>query len=198
MKRTFDIVVSSFAIVALGIVLLWIALAVKIDSPGPVLFRQQRVGQGGRLFTILKFRSMYWDTDRPSNNVSPSNDPRITRVGRFIRAWYFDELPQLFNVLKGDMSFVGPRPETPEFIALLSPEERRVLSVRPGIAGPSTLAFMDEGERLSAASDPGSLYVAEILHDRVRLDLEYVGSASIAYDIRLLIRQALAIVRSRS
>jgi lipopolysaccharide/colanic/teichoic acid biosynthesis glycosyltransferase len=198
MKRTFDIVVSSLAIVALGIVLLWIALAVKIDSPGPVLFRQQRVGQGGRLFTILKFRSMYWDTDRPSNNVSPSNDPRITRVGRFIRAWYFDELPQLFNVLKGDMSFVGPRPETPEFIALLSPEERRVLSVRPGIAGPSTLAFMDEGERLSAASDPGSLYVAEILHDRVRLDLEYVGSASIAYDIRLLIRQALAIVRSRS
>ena len=198
MKRTFDIVVSSFAIVALGIVLLWIALAVKIDSPGPVLFRQQRVGLGGRLFTILKFRSMYWDTDRPSNNVSPSNDPRITRVGRFIRAWYFDELPQLFNVLKGDMSFVGPRPETPEFIALLSPEERRVLSVRPGIAGPSTLAFMDEGERLSAASDPGSLYVAEILHDRVRLDLEYVGSASIAYDIRLLIRQALAIVRSRS
>jgi lipopolysaccharide/colanic/teichoic acid biosynthesis glycosyltransferase len=198
MKRTFDIVVSSLAIVALGIVRLWIALAVKIDSPGPVLFRQQRVGQGGRLFTILKFRSMYWDTDRPSNNVSPSNDPRITRVGRFIRAWYFDELPQLFNVLKGDMSFVGPRPETPEFIALLSPEERRVLSVRPGIAGPSTLAFMDEGERLSAASDPGSLYVAEILHDRVRLDLEYVGSASIAYDIRLLIRQALAIVRSRS
>ena len=198
MKRTFDIVVSSLAIVALGIVLLWIALAVKIDSPGPVLFRQQRVGLGGRLFTILKFRSMYWDTDRPSNNVSPSNDPRITRVGRFIRAWYFDELPQLFNVLKGDMSFVGPRPETPEFIALLSPEERRVLSVRPGIAGPSTLAFMDEGERLSAASDPGSLYVAEILHDRVRLDLEYVGSASIAYDIRLLIRQALAIVRSRS
>jgi lipopolysaccharide/colanic/teichoic acid biosynthesis glycosyltransferase len=198
MKRTFDIVVSSLGIVALGIVLLCIALAVKIDSPGPVLFRQRRVGLGERLFTILKFRSMYWDADQPSINVSPSNDPRVTRVGKFLRGWYFDELPQLFNVLKGDMSLVGPRPETPEFIALLSREERRVLSVRPGIVGPSTLAFMDEGERLSAVSDPGSLYVAEILHDRVRLDLEYVGGHSLAYDIRLLIRQAFAIVRSRS
>ena len=144
---------------------------------------------------MLKFRTMVRDADRLAANVSPTNDPRITRAGRFLRRWYLDELPQLLNVVRGDMSLVGPRPETPEFVAMYSPEELRVLDVRPGVVGPSTLAHMDEGEILSAAADPEALYRSRILHERVRVDLQYLHRASFPYDVALLARQFLAIVR---
>jgi lipopolysaccharide/colanic/teichoic acid biosynthesis glycosyltransferase len=133
--------------------------------------------------------------DRMSANVSPADDPRVTRLGRFLRRWYLDELPQLCNVLRGDMSLVGPRPETPEFVALLAPEERRVLTVRTGIAGPSTLAFMDEADTLASALDPVAYYRATMVHDRVRADLAYLNHRSLAYDVGLLVRQAAAIAR---
>jgi lipopolysaccharide/colanic/teichoic acid biosynthesis glycosyltransferase len=128
-------------------------------------------------------------------NVSATGDPRVTRVGAFLRKSYLDELPQLVNVLRGDMSLVGPRPETPEFVALYSPEERRVLTVRPGLAGPSTLAFMDEADLLATAPDPVAFYTTTVLHDRVRADLAYLERRSIGYDIRLLGAQVLSIVR---
>lgn len=193
-KRAFDVAVSLAAIIVLIPVLLAIAVAVKLDSPGPVLYRQERVGRNGR-FRLLKFRTMVVDADRLAPNVSATGDPRVTRLGRFLRRWYLDELPQLLNVLCGDMSLVGPRPETPEFVALLTPEERRVLTVRPGLAGPSTLTFMNEAELLAEAADPVSHYVTTILHDRVRADLSYLERRSIRYDIRLLCAQVLAIVR---
>ena len=194
-KRLFDIAVSLTALVLLVPVLAVIALLVKLGSPGPVLYRQQRVSRGGRLFELLKFRTMVVGADRMAANVSATGDPRVTRVGAFLRKSYLDELPQLLNVLRGDMSLVGPRPETPEFVALYSPEERRVLTVRPGLAGPSTLAFMDEADLLAAAPDPVAFYTTTVLHDRVRADLTYLERRSIGYDIRLLATQVLSIVR---
>jgi lipopolysaccharide/colanic/teichoic acid biosynthesis glycosyltransferase len=194
-KRAFDVGVTLVALLLLGPVLLVIALAVKLDSPGPVLYRQQRVTRGGRLFWLYKFRTMVVGADRLAPNVSASGDPRVTRVGRFLRRSYLDELPQLLNVLRGDMSLVGPRPETPEFVALFTPEERRVLTVRPGLAGPSTLAFMDEADLLASAEDPVAFYRTTVLHDRVRADLDYLQRASLGYDVRLLCSQVLAIAR---
>jgi lipopolysaccharide/colanic/teichoic acid biosynthesis glycosyltransferase len=194
-KRAFDILVSGLALLLLVPVLAIIALAVKLDSPGPVFYKQVRVRRGGRLFRLFKFRTMVVDADRLAPNVSATGDPRVTRTGRFLRRSYLDELPQLLNVLRGEMSLVGPRPETPEFVELYSPEERRVLDVRPGLVGPSTLAFMDEAELLAGAVDPVSYYRTTVLHERVRADLGYLNHRSLPYDIRLLSTQALAIAR---
>jgi lipopolysaccharide/colanic/teichoic acid biosynthesis glycosyltransferase len=194
-KRVFDIAIALVSLLLLLPVLLAIALAVRLGSPGPVLYRQERVSRNGRPFRLLKFRTMVVGADQLAPNVSAAGDPRVTGVGRFLRRWYLDELPQLLNVLRGDMSLVGPRPETPEFVALFTQEERRVLTVRPGLAGPSTLTFMDEAEILAKAPDPVSYYVTTVLHDRVRADLAYLEQCSISYDIRLLWKQVLAIVR---
>jgi lipopolysaccharide/colanic/teichoic acid biosynthesis glycosyltransferase len=193
-KRLFDIAISAMALLVLGPVLLAIAAAEWLTG-GPALYRQQRVTLYGERFEMLKFRTMVVGADRMSANVSPADDPRVTRLGRFLRQWYLDELPQLYNVLRGDMSLVGPRPETPEFVALLAPEERRVLTVRTGIAGPSTLAFMDEADTLAAVIDPVAYYRTTMVHDRVRADLAYLNHRSLAYDVGLLVRQAAAIAR---
>jgi lipopolysaccharide/colanic/teichoic acid biosynthesis glycosyltransferase len=194
-KRAFDLVVAAPGLVLAAPVMALIAIGVKLDSRGPVLYRQMRIGRNGRPFTLLKFRSMVRDADLLAPNVSPVNDPRVTRMGRFLRAWYLDELPQLWNVVLGNMSLVGPRPETPEFVERYTANERRVLSVRPGILGPSTLGFMHEAELLASSGDPKDLYVTTVLHERVRLDLEYVGSGSLGSDLRLIGRQVAAIVR---
>ena len=194
-KRAFDVVVAGFTLLVLAPFMVLIAISVKLDSPGPVVYRQTRIGRGGRPFTLLKFRSMVRDADRLAPNVSPSGDPRVTRMGRFLRAWYLDELPQLLNVLLGTMSLVGPRPETPEFVEHYTSSERRVLGVRPGIVGPSTLAYMHEPDLLASSAAPEDVYVAIVLHERVRLDLEYIGSQSLSSDIRLMYRQLLAILR---
>ncbi len=193
-KRLLDIVVSAVALLVLMPILLAIMLAEWL-SQGPALYRQQRVTRYGERFEILKFRTMVVGADRMSANVSPAGDPRVTRLGHFLRRWYLDELPQLYNVLRGDMSLVGPRPETVEYVTLLAPEERRVLTVRTGIAGPSTLAFMDEADILAAAPDPVAYYETTMLHDRVRADLSYLDHCSFAYDLGLLIRQVVTILR---
>jgi lipopolysaccharide/colanic/teichoic acid biosynthesis glycosyltransferase len=193
-KRLLDIAVSAVALLILTPVLLAIVLAEWL-SRGPALYRQQRVTRYGERFEILKFRTMVVGADRMSANVSPAGDPRVTRLGHFLRRWYLDELPQLYNVLRGDMSLVGPRPETVEYVTLLGPEERRVLTVRTGIAGPSTLAFMDEADILAAAPDPAAYYETTMLHDRVRADLSYLDHCSFTYDLGLLIRQVVTILR---
>jgi lipopolysaccharide/colanic/teichoic acid biosynthesis glycosyltransferase len=194
-KRLFDVVVSLVAIVVVSPLLAVLALAVLLDTGRPVLFRQTRVGMNGRTFRLLKFRTMVVDAERLAPNVSPTDDPRVTRTGRYLRRWYLDELPQLVNVVKGDMSLVGPRPETPEFVALFTPAERRVLTVRAGIAGPSTLAFMDEAQRLADADDAVLLYEQQLLHERVQADLSYLDERSMGYDVRLLFAQVFAILR---
>ena len=190
-----DRAVAFVALLLLSPLLLVIAMAVRLTSRGPAIFRQVRVGQHGRLFEIYKFRTMADGADRAAANVSPKGDPRVTRVGSVLRASYLDELPQLFNVLKGDMALVGPRPETPEYVALYSSAERRVLTVRPGIAGPSTLGFMEEAAWLADVDDPAGHYESVLLHERVRLDLGYLDERSLRYDIALLCRQVIAIAR---
>jgi lipopolysaccharide/colanic/teichoic acid biosynthesis glycosyltransferase len=194
-REVLDRGVAAVAVVVLTPLLLAIALAVKATSPGPVFYRQQRIGRYEQPFKIVKFRTMVDGAERLSANVSPSGDPRVTGVGRFLRAWYLDELPQLFNVIAGEMRLVGPRPETPEFVALYTTSERRVLEVKPGLIGPSTLGFMDEAERLAAAENPDQFYATALLHERVCLDLQYLDQQSVGYDMRLLVRQAAAIIR---
>ena len=193
-EQVVDRAVAGLALVLLAPVLAVVAVLVRLDSSGPAIFRQQRVGKDGRLFWILKFRSMVVDQDPHVANVSAAGDPRVTRLGRHLRRYYLDELPQLINVVKGDMSLVGPRPETPEFVARYTEDERRVLTLRPGLVGPSTLGFMDEAERLAASSDPVACYEDVLLHERVALDLQYLTTASLRSDLVLLVRQALAIL----
>lgn len=193
-KRLFDVVVAGTTVVLVSPLMAVIALAIKLRSPGPVFFRQVRVGQGGRTFVLLKFRTMVVGADQMAANVSAEGDPRVTGVGRHLRAWYLDELPQLINVVRGDMSLVGPRPETPEFVALMDHDERRLLTVCGGLAGPSTLAFMDEAVMLAGAEDPETYYTATLLHSRAQVDLSYLELRSFRYDVSLLVRQALAIL----
>jgi lipopolysaccharide/colanic/teichoic acid biosynthesis glycosyltransferase len=195
MSTVIDRALALLALIVLAPVFIAIFLVIRLTSPGPVIFAQLRVGMHGRHFRIYKFRTMVDGADRMAANVSPDGDPRITAVGKALRKWYLDELPQLVNVLKGDMALVGPRPETPEHVDLYTDEERAVLSVRPGLAGPSTLGFMDEAELLAGAPDPAEHYRAVVLHERVHLDLGYLERKSIAYDARLLVRQALTILR---
>lgn len=191
-KRAFDAVGSAVALTVLAPLFLLVVIAVKLDSPGPVFFKQERVGRGGRLFRMIKFRTMVADRALRGPNVSAHTDPRVTKVGALLRRSFVDEAPQLINVLKGDMSLVGPRPETPEYASLLSPEERRIFSVRPGMAGPSTLAYSrDEPAILAEQPDPDSYYRSHLLHERVAVDLEYLERPTLAEDIRILWLTAL-------
>jgi lipopolysaccharide/colanic/teichoic acid biosynthesis glycosyltransferase len=196
-KRSFDVVVATVGVVLLSPVMLAIAMAIRIDSGAPVFFRQERVGRAGRRFKIWKFRTMVVGAHRMSANVSALGDPRVTRVGAWLRRTYLDELPQLFNVIVGDMSMVGPRPETPEFVEYYTAQERDLLSIRPGIAGPSTLGFMDEAEILASVGNAEAYYVDRILHDRAALDLTYVHRHTLPGDVSLLVRQLGEIVLGR-
>jgi lipopolysaccharide/colanic/teichoic acid biosynthesis glycosyltransferase len=184
-KRVFDLLVATVALVVLSPLLLAIALAVKLDSRGPVLFRQERVGRHGRPFRIHKFRTMV--ADAPGLPITVGADPRITLVGSVLRHWRLDELPQFVDVLKGDMSLVGPRPEVPRYVAMYPSELReRVLAVRPGITDPASLAFVDEGDLLARAADPEREYVEVILPRKLERAAAYAAQATLATDLAVL------------
>lgn len=184
-KRLFDIVASALGLLLLMPLLLLAALWVKLDSPGPALFRQTRVGRFGVPFTIHKFRTMRME---PGAAITVGEDPRITRSGRFLRASKLDELPQLWDVLRGAMSLVGPRPELPRYVALYPAALREVvLSVRPGITDPASLRFRHESELLARAFDPEREYVEVVLPAKLQLAADYVRTASLAGDVRLIL-----------
>lgn len=192
-KRGFDIVCAALGLVLLAPTLLFAAVWVRVDSPGPVLFRQTRVGRFGKPFTIHKFRTMRVE---PGAAITVGEDPRITRSGRFLRQTKLDELPQLWDVLRGVMSLVGPRPELPHYVALYPADLReRVLAVRPGITDPASLAFSHEAELLAAAADPEREYREVILPAKLRLSADYAATASLATDLRLIGRTLLRVLR---
>jgi lipopolysaccharide/colanic/teichoic acid biosynthesis glycosyltransferase len=166
--------------------LLLIAICVRCSSHGPIFFLQERVGRGFRSFWIYKFRTMVVDAPKLGLQITAGEDPRITRVGRFLRKWKLDELPQLFNVLKGDMSLVGPRPEVPRYVEMFREDYASVLSVRPGITDPASLKYRDEAEVLAASSDPEDTYVQQILPEKISLAKKYVAEASLRGDIVLI------------
>ena len=184
-KRLFDIVIAALGLVLLSPLLLAIAAWIKLDSTGPVFFRQERVGRFGRSFRIHKFRTMRIEAAGPALTVGA--DPRITRAGSFLRRTKIDELPQLIDVLRGDMSVVGPRPEVPRYVATYPPALRtKVLSVRPGITDPASLQFRDESALLARAADPEREYREVVLPQKLRLAADYVDTASLGGDLRLI------------
>jgi lipopolysaccharide/colanic/teichoic acid biosynthesis glycosyltransferase len=195
-KRLMDLLFAVGGLLLFSPLLLVLALAIKLDSPGPVFFRQERVGRDGRPFRIHKFRTMRVMAERDGPQITVgAADARITRVGRWIRARRFDELAQLIDVLKGDMSIVGPRPEVPRYVALYPAEARaKVLSVKPGITDPAALAFRDEGELLARAADPEREYVEVILPAKLRHAMDYAERATVWTDLRLIGRTLRVLV----
>lgn len=195
-KRLFDILLSSLGLLVLAPVLLLIALAVKLDSPGPVFFRQERVGRFGVPFRIHKFRTMHHDQGGKGLQITVGADSRITRVGGFLRRSKLDELPQLIDVWVGSMSLVGPRPEVPRYVAHYPAAMReKVLSVRPGITDIASIEYRDESSVLAQAADPEQAYIHEVLPHKLALAASYVDQASVWMDVRLIWRTIMVILR---
>lgn len=195
MKRMFDLLVSSLALLATAPLLLVLAVLVKLSSPGPVLFRQERVGRNFRRFRINKFRTMVVDAPSRGGQITVGEDPRVTRVGRFLRKTKLDELPQLFNVFLGEMSFVGPRPEVPKYVEMFRNDYEEVLRVRPGITDLASLKYRDESTLLGQAPDPEQMYVAQVLPDKIALAKEYIRQASLRYDLWIILRTVAVVGR---
>jgi lipopolysaccharide/colanic/teichoic acid biosynthesis glycosyltransferase len=188
--RGFDLIASGIGLLMLSPVFLIIGLAVKITSAGPVFHRAERVGQDGHLFKLYKFRSMVLDADRRGPGITAKDDPRVTRVGRFLRRTKLDELPQLINILQGEMSLVGPRPEDPRYVALYTPQQRQVLVVRPGITSPASLHYREE-ETLLSGEDWETTYVKEILPHKLAIDLAYLRRRTFWTDLILILKTVL-------
>lgn len=192
-KRGVDLLLAVGGLIMLTPLLVVIALMIRVSSPGPMFYRGTRVGKGGRTFKMYKFRTMVINADKIGGSSTPDDDPRITPVGRWLRRTKLDELPQLINIVQGDMSFVGPRPQVQWAVDLYTPEERLVLSVRPGITDYASLRFPNEGEILKGSTDPDRDYMEKIHPEKMRLSLEYVRTRSLALDMRLIL-ETLAVV----
>ena len=195
MKRTLDIVVSATALLLLLPLLLILGAAVAVSSPGGAFFRQVRVGKGGKEFRLLKFRTMRPGSEAQGQITVGGKDPRITGIGYFLRRSKMDELPQLINVLLGDMSIVGPRPEVPKYVALYTKEQREVLSFRPGITSAASIAYMDENEILGRSPDPQRAYIEAVMPAKLALDLDYVKNRGFFLDVSIILRTFIGLFR---
>jgi lipopolysaccharide/colanic/teichoic acid biosynthesis glycosyltransferase len=187
MKRIFDIAVSLIALLGLSPTLLVVAVIIKLDSPGPVLFKQKRIGKGFRPFWIYKFRTMR-NQSHAALPLTVGADARITRAGRFLRASKIDELPQLLNILKGEMTVVGPRPEVPRYVEAFHRDYEEILTVRPGLTDLASLKYRDEAALLGQSSDPEEEYVRNVLPDKIRLAKEYIRRSSLRFDLDLIFK----------
>jgi lipopolysaccharide/colanic/teichoic acid biosynthesis glycosyltransferase len=185
MKRLLDIVAAGTGLLLLAPLLGFAALLIKLDSPGPVLFRQQRIGRGFRPFWLLKFRTMR-QGEHPGLPITVGADPRITRVGRFLRRSKIDELPQLVNILTGDMSIVGPRPEVQCYVEAFHRDYEEILVMRPGLTDLASLKYRDESVLLGRSSDPEQEYLKRVLPDKIRLAKEYIRRSSLSFDLSLI------------
>lgn len=193
-KRLFDLAAAALGLLVLSPVFLLLALWIKADSPGPVFYRQRRVGRRNRDFWLYKFRSMRVGADRAGLITVGGRDPRITSSGYYLRKYKLDELPQLIQVLSGDMSLVGPRPEVRRYVDLYTPEQMHVLDVRPGITDMASILYRNENELLARAEDPDKFYVEVVMQDKLRINLEYVARHSFGYDLRLIFRTLWEVV----
>ena len=197
MKRIFDIVASGLGLLAFSPIFIILAIWIKLDSKGPIFYRQVRVGRHNKDFRIFKFRSMRVGSDKGSLVTIGGRDPRITRSGYFIRKFKFDELPQLINVFVGDMSLVGPRPEVRHYVDYWTEEQMHVLDVRPGITDPASIKFRNENEILEKAEDPEKYYIDVVMQEKIKLYLEYVEKSSFWYDIKLIFKTFQVIITER-
>jgi len=188
-KRQFDCVCASLGLIVLSPVFLAVALAVKLDSKGPVFFRQERVGRNGKFFLIYKFRTMVRDAPQLGQHFTTQTcDARITKIGAFLRRSNIDELPQLINVVLGEMSLVGPRPEVPEIVKLYTSNQKKVLSVRPGLTDYASLEFRREGEIMADSADLYNDYINKVLPKKLELQLKYVEEQSLVVDLKLIFK----------
>jgi lipopolysaccharide/colanic/teichoic acid biosynthesis glycosyltransferase len=197
-KRSLDIAVSGIALILVSPLLVILAACIKATSRGPVFFCQERVGRGGSRFNIVKFRTMVADANSKGPAITVGGDARVTRVGTVFRKYKLDELPQLWNVLKGEMSLVGPRPELPIYVALYTPAQVRVLSVRPGITDPASIAYRHEETVLAQQSDPERHYREDLLPQKLTLSLHYVKTLSFSSDMLILWQTVTSLFREPS
>lgn len=194
MKRLFDIVMSFIGLILLSPIFLVIAIWIKLDSKGPVFYKQNRVGKDGKDFKIFKFRSMRQGSDKQGLITVGGRDPRVTNSGYYIRKYKLDEFPQLINVFLGDMSIVGPRPEVRKYVDLYTEEQLKVLSVRPGITDIASIKYRNENDLLEKAEDADKMYIEIIMPDKLKYNLEYINKKSFIYDIRLIFETLLRII----
>ena len=187
LKRSFDIFFSFFGLIILSPIFLLIFVLVKTDSKGPVIYKQTRVGKDGKDFSVLKFRSMKQDSESKGLLTVGGKDPRITKTGYFIRKYKLDELPQIINVLKGEMSFVGPRPEVRKYVLLYDEVQKKVLNVKPGITDVASIKYRNENELLEGSDDPESFYIKEIMPVKLKMNLEYINDRSFFKDIKVIL-----------
>jgi len=197
-RRVLDVLVASLGLLVTSPVLLAAAVAVRLDSPGPAIFRQQRVGLDGSYFDILKFRTMRQDAENHGGQLTIGSDPRVTKVGEFLRAWKIDELPQLINVVRGEMALVGPRPEVPRYVDLYTPEQRLVLRARPGITDPASIQFRSESEFMARQDDPERYYREVLMPLKLQINLDYLARRSLVSDFGILVATAKAIVTGKA
>lgn len=194
-KRCFDITASFFGILFLLIPFAAVAVAVKCSSRGPVFFRQVRVGKNGRKFRIYKFRTMVADAEKKGMQITVGGDSRVTEIGRVLRKTKVDELPQLFNVFAGQMSFVGPRPEVPHYVDMYSDYQKNVLRIKPGITELASIVYRDENDVLAKSEDPERTYIEEIMPEKIKLNMQYMQKMNVFYDIYLIFRTFAAVLK---
>lgn len=195
LKRMFDAILSSFGILVLSPLLICVPVLIMIDSSGSPVFRQERVGRNGKRFKILKFRTMVRDAEKMGIQITVADDDRITCTGKFLRKSKIDELPQLFNVLIGDMSFVGPRPEVPRYADLYNKNQRNILKIRPGITDLASIEYRNENEILHLTDNPEETYIEKIMPAKIDLNLHYMEELSVFFDIKLIFMTLYEVVR---
>ena len=198
MKRLLDVSIAIVGLIVLVPLFVFLSVAIFLEDGGPPFFRQVRVGREGREFRLWKLRSMCTNAEQLGGQLTAARDPRITRVGSLLRRFKLDELPQLINVVAGDLSLVGPRPEVPRYVATYTPDQSPVLSLMPGITDPASLAFIDEEVMLAEAQDPEREYIERLMPHKIRMNLEYAAQANVASDIGIVLKTLARIVRRGS
>lgn len=194
-KRIFDIVASLVGLIILSPMLIIVSICIKLDSKGPIFFKQKRVGKNKKIFEIYKFRTMVTDAENLGKQITVGNDSRITKVGKFIRKCKLDEFPQLINVVKGEMSLVGPRPEVPRYVELYDEYQKQILLVRPGITDYASIEFRNENEILENSINPEEIYIEEIMTRKIELNMKYIRNISLFEDIKMIIKTIYVIFK---